>query len=77
MEHKDANKPKAYNTFSYEEYVKTVASLYNIKPTIVNRKILKSFKFIFENQDSTTDGTRFVPLILKRNNYRPLLRKGK
>jgi hypothetical protein len=65
MEHKDANKPKAYNTYSYEEYVKTVASLYNIKPSIVNRKILKSFKFIFENQDSTTDGTRFVPLILK------------
>ena len=42
-----------------------MASLYNIKPSIVNRKILKSFKFIFENQDSTTDGTRFVPLILK------------
>ena len=62
---KKNNRPKNLSTYQYEEYLKTVASLYNIKPKIANLKILKPFKFILENQDSTADGTRFIPLILK------------
>ncbi len=62
---KKNNRPKNLSSYQYEEYLKTVASLYNIKPKIANLKILKPFKFILENQDSTADGTRFIPLILK------------
>lgn len=62
---KKENKPKSLSTYQYEEYLKTVASLYNIKAKIAKLKILKSFKFILENQDSTADGTRYIPLILK------------
>lgn len=62
---KKENRPKSLSTYQYEEYLKTVASLYNIKAKIAKMKILKSFKFILENQDSTADGTRYIPLILK------------
>lgn len=65
VKHKDDNKPKSYDSYAYEEYQKTLLSLYNINPKIAKRKILKPFRFILENQDSTADGKRFVPLILK------------
>lgn len=63
--HKKDNRPKSFSSYQYEEYLKTVASLYNIKPRIAKLKILKPFKFILENQDTTADGTRYIPLILK------------
>jgi hypothetical protein len=65
VKHKDENKPKPYDSYQYEEYQKTVASLYNISSKITKRKIFKPFRFILENQDSTAEGTRFIPLILK------------
>lgn len=65
VKNKDENKPKAYGSYQYEEYVKTVASLYNISPKLSNRKILKPFRFVLENQDTTENGVRFIPLILK------------
>ena len=65
VKHKDENKPKSYDSYQYEEYQKTVASLYNISSKITKRKIFKPFRFILENQDSTAEGTRFIPLILK------------
>jgi hypothetical protein len=57
--------PNPYDSYQYEEYQKTVASLYNISSKITKRKIFKPFRFILENQDSTAEGTRFIPLILK------------
>ncbi len=65
LKHKAENKPKTYNSYQFEEYSKTVASLYNISPKITQKKIFKPFRFILENQDSTAEGTRFIPLILK------------
>jgi hypothetical protein len=65
--HKEDNKPKAYDSYQFEEYQKTVASLYNISSKITQKKIFKPFKFILENQDSTAEGTKFIPLILKES----------
>ncbi|HQG38682.1 MAG TPA: carboxypeptidase-like regulatory domain-containing protein, partial [Chitinophagales bacterium] len=65
LKHKAENKPKTYDSYQFEEYSKTVASLYNISPKITQKKIFKPFRFILENQDSTAEGTRFIPLILK------------
>jgi len=65
LKHKTTNRPKSYDSYQFEEYQKTVASLYNISPKITQRKIFKPFRFILENQDSTAEGSRFVPLILK------------
>ena len=44
--HKEDNKPKAYDSYQFEEYQKTVASLYNISSKITQKKIFKPFKFI-------------------------------
>ncbi|MCB9032463.1 MAG: carboxypeptidase-like regulatory domain-containing protein [Chitinophagales bacterium] len=65
--HKDDNRPKQYNNYQYEEYAKTVASLYNIKDKILKKKILKPFRFVIENMDSTENGVKYVPLILKES----------
>jgi hypothetical protein len=65
VKHKDENRTKSYDSYQYEEYLKTVASLYNVNQRITSRKIFKPFRFILENQDTTADGTKYVPLILK------------
>lgn len=62
---KSINRPRAFDNYQYEEYQKTEISLFNISPKLKERRILKPFRFIFENEDSTADGRRFVPLILK------------
>jgi hypothetical protein len=62
---KDINRPRAFDNYQYEEYQKTEAALFNVDPSLKNRKILKPFRFVFENEDSTADGRRFIPLILK------------
>ena len=65
LKHKAENRPKSFDSYQYEEYAKTVASLYNVSAKITKRKIFKPFRFILENQDSTAEGSRFIPLILK------------
>ncbi|MEZ5025293.1 MAG: DUF5686 family protein [Chitinophagales bacterium] len=65
IQHKSENEPKIYDSYQYEEYQKTVASLYNISSKITQKKIFKPFRFILENQDSTETGEKFIPLILK------------
>ncbi|HQD13490.1 MAG TPA: carboxypeptidase-like regulatory domain-containing protein, partial [Chitinophagales bacterium] len=65
VKHKDENRTKSFDSYQYEEYLKTVASLYNVNQRITSRKIFKPFRFILENQDTTADGTKYVPLILK------------
>ena len=65
LKHKEENRPKSYDSYQFEEYQKTVASLYNISSKITKRKIFKPFRFILENQDSTAEGSKFIPLILK------------
>lgn len=62
---KPLNREQAFSTYQYEEYTKTVASYFNVSPKLINRKIIRPFKFVFENQDTTSDGRRFIPLILK------------
>ena len=67
VKHKDENRPKSFDSYQFEEYQKTIASLYNISAKITQKKIFKPFRFILENQDSTADGARFIPLILKES----------
>jgi hypothetical protein len=62
---KPNNREQAFKTYQYEEYTKTVASYFNVSPKLVNRKIIRPFRFVFENQDTTPDGRRFIPLLLK------------
>ena len=65
VKNKTLNKPKSYESYQYEEYTKTLASLYNINPKLAKRKILKPVRFVVSNFDSTSTGTKYLPLILK------------
>lgn len=67
VDNKKKNKPTAHDYFEQEEYIKTVASFYNFSPKLLNRKIIRPFKFVLENYDSTSDGRLYVPLILKED----------
>lgn len=65
VDHKDNNREKNFKTTQYEEYAKTVLSLYNINANIKDKKIFKPFRFVLSNQDSTDEGKMYIPLILK------------
>ncbi|MCO5232627.1 MAG: DUF5686 and carboxypeptidase regulatory-like domain-containing protein [Chitinophagales bacterium] len=75
VENKPINQPSTHSYFEYEEYNKMVGSFYNFSPKLLNRKIIRPFKFIFENYDSTADGRLFVPLILKEEITQHYFRK--
>ncbi|MCO5230056.1 MAG: DUF5686 and carboxypeptidase regulatory-like domain-containing protein [Chitinophagales bacterium] len=75
VENKNINKPTAHSFFEYEEYDKIVGSYYNFSPKLLNRKILRPFKFVLENYDSTADGRLFIPLILKEEISQHYFRK--
>ena len=53
VKHKSDNKPKSYDSYQYEEYMKLVTSLYNASDKLLKRKILKPFRLITQNQDTT------------------------
>lgn len=65
VDNKPVNRPTAHEYFEYQEYSKIVGSFYNFSPKLLNRKIVRPFKFVLENYDSTSDGRLYVPLILK------------
>lgn len=50
---------------SYEDYTKTEFDLYNVKEALTERKLLKPFDFVFENIDTTENGTPYLPILLK------------
>lgn len=78
---KDKNSPNNYDSYSYEEYIKTQFDVHNIKEKLTKRKVLKPIDFIFENMDTTADGTVFLPLLLKEKlstvKYRKDIEKNK
>jgi hypothetical protein len=64
---KSVNRPEYYSSYEYEEYNKLVGSYFNFNSKLINRKIVRPFKFVFENYDSTADGRKYIPLIVKEN----------
>lgn len=65
VDNKSLNRPTAHQYFEYEEYNKIIGSYYNFSPKLINRKLIRPFRFVLENYDSTSDGRLYVPLILK------------
>ncbi|MCO5249663.1 MAG: DUF5686 and carboxypeptidase regulatory-like domain-containing protein [Chitinophagales bacterium] len=76
IKNKPLNRPTAHDYFEDREYVKTVASFYNFSPKLLNRKLLKPFKFVLENYDSTRDGRKYIPLVLKEELVQHYYRKN-
>jgi hypothetical protein len=64
--HKDGNRKEKLYAYSYEKYEKTQFALSNLTEKFKNRKVLKKFKFIFNNVDTTKiKGKEILPLFLK------------
>jgi len=64
--HKDGNRKEKLYAYSYEKYEKTQFALSNLTEKFKNRRVLKKFKFIFNNVDTTKlKGKEILPLFLK------------
>ncbi|MEN6618025.1 MAG: DUF5686 family protein [Rikenellaceae bacterium] len=63
---KDKNRNENFDFLQYEKYEKTQFALSNISEEIKQSKMLKKFKFVFENIDTTKQpGKEVLPLYIK------------
>jgi len=67
LENKEKNDKKHLQNYSYELYNKIELEVKNMSDKFMNRKILKPFKFVFDNIDSTSEEEPFLPLMLSEN----------
>ncbi|RZA00698.1 MAG: carboxypeptidase-like regulatory domain-containing protein [Sphingobacteriaceae bacterium] len=65
VENKEKNQPENYNYVEYQEYDKLVLSAKNLSPTLSDKKLLRKFKFLLDNRDTTTvPGASLLPWYL-------------
>lgn len=64
LENKDKNDKKHLANYSYEAYNKVELDVHHLSDKFMDRKVLKPFKFIFNNIDSTSEDEPFLPLLL-------------
>ena len=64
---KDKNDKKNLQNYSYEAYNKIELDVKNMSEKFMNRKVLKPFKFVFNNIDSISEEEPFLPLLLSEN----------
>lgn len=67
LEHKPKNNKANLQNYSYEFYNKIELDIKNMSEKFKNRKMLKPFKFVFSNIDSTSEEEPFLPLLLSEN----------
>jgi hypothetical protein len=65
IENKETNNPHEFDAYQYEVYSKIEVDANNISEKFQNRRIMRPFKFIFENMDtSTINGKVYLPIFL-------------
>lgn len=63
--HRPLNRPQSYPFVEYKQYDKLVLSAVNVSPTLADRKFFHKYKFVIDNQDSTSvPGKRLLPLFM-------------
>jgi hypothetical protein len=67
VENKSKNKVENANTYHYHEYTKLLTSLLNPPKWFLNLRIIRPFKFLFENIDYTEDSSVFIPGLMKES----------
>lgn len=67
LENKENNDKKHLQNYSYELYNKIELDVKHLSEKFMDRKLLKPFKFVFNNIDSTTEDEPFLPLLLSEN----------
>ena len=77
LDHKESNRPQAYDYTQYEQYDKLEFSLSNPSESIVNNKLIKKYKFITDNRDTTKlPGRSLLPVYLEETISQKYLRKN-
>jgi len=65
IEHKNQNRPEAYNYVEYKAYDKLQLSFQNVSTTLADRKFFKKYKFLLDNRDTTmVPGKSLLPVYL-------------
>lgn len=68
IDHKKENRKEALDFYQNEKYEKVIFALSNLSEEFKSRKILKSFRFVFENRDtSKISGIEILPVFMKEN----------
>ncbi|HEX8461694.1 MAG TPA: DUF5686 family protein, partial [Segetibacter sp.] len=77
IDNKDKNKISLYDYVSYEQYEKMELLLTKTPEKLMNNKLLKNFKFVFENNDSTKiEGKAMLPVYLDETISQKYYRKN-
>ena len=64
---KGQNRLEGRDSYQYESYAKVELDLENIPPKLRDNRLLKPFRFIFENIDSTSDEKPFIPAYINES----------
>ncbi|MEO6548717.1 MAG: DUF5686 family protein [Ferruginibacter sp.] len=68
IDHKNENRVTAYDYVQFQQYEKLQLSLTNKPEKLIKKKLLKNFRFVLENQDTTTvAGKSLFPVYLEEN----------
>ncbi|MCW3106074.1 MAG: carboxypeptidase-like regulatory protein [Segetibacter sp.] len=77
IDNKDKNRITAYDYVSYEQYEKMELLLTKTPEKLMNNKLLKNFKFIFQNNDTTKiQGRAMLPVYLDETLSQKYYRKS-
>jgi hypothetical protein len=73
---KPLNRTDSYNFVQYEQYEKMQVSISNVSDKLSNSKLLKNYKFLFENRDTTKlEGKALLPVYLEETLSQKYYRK--
>jgi hypothetical protein len=76
IDHKDSNRPQSYDYTQFEQYDKLEFSLSNPSESITNNALIRKYKFVTENRDTTKlEGRSLLPVYLEETISQKFLRK--
>jgi len=76
IENKAINRTEHYDYVQYDQYEKLEVSISNVSDKISNSKLLKNYKFLFENRDTTkVEGKSLLPVYLEETLSKKYFRK--
>ncbi|CAN5711662.1 DUF5686 and carboxypeptidase-like regulatory domain-containing protein [soil metagenome] len=76
IDHKESNMPQAYDYTQFQQYDKLEFSLSNPSQSVTNNKLIKKYKFITDNRDSTKfEGHSLLPVYLEETISEKYFRK--
>ncbi len=76
IENKSVNRTDNYNYVQYDQYEKMEVSISNVSDKLTNSKLLKNYKFLFENRDTTkVAGKSLLPVYLEETLSKKYFRK--